>query len=79
MCVSLDREEFVLPAVASTGVFGLVAMVARRLPGLDLGHSAVAGIEAIAHGFQPAVADVFPVRPGLPSLSTIEPCGGTGN
>ncbi len=48
MCVSLDHEEFVLPAIASTGVSGFVTMVARKLRVLDPDHSAVADIEAIA-------------------------------
>ena len=40
------HEEFVLLAVASTGVSGFVAMIARRLRVPD--PSAIANIEAIA-------------------------------
>jgi hypothetical protein len=44
----LDHEEFVLLAIASTGVSGFVAIVARRLWVLDPDHSPVADIEAVA-------------------------------
>lgn len=48
MYVSPHHEEFVLPAVASTGVSWFVAMVARRRRVLGLDHSAIADVKAIA-------------------------------
>lgn len=57
--VSLDREDFVLPAIASTGVSGFVALAARRLRVLDLTIRGSRRQRLPCHRFRSAVADAF--------------------